>query len=196
LRGRRGVGGSRAGISVVEMLLAVTVFSGIGYVLTMTLSASESTHDTVERTAEMNRSVRETIRSMSDELRAARAASVVVDDVGGFDRITFQTAIEGAAPGVPAWGAYERDLDLDEALCHRAGWSVRYVADPGAAQPPALVRQVLDDVGVVQHTEVLLDAVTAFEVTATGDLWAVQFTAVVDGTTRIEEFDVRTRDQD
>lgn len=196
MRGAGGGRGSRAGISVVEMLLAVTVFSGVGYVLSMTLTASEATHDTVERTAEMNASVRDCIGSMRDELRAARAASIVVDDVGGFARLTFQTAIQGGAPGAPAWGAYERELDLDEALCHRAGWSVRYVADPGVAQPPPLQRQILDDVGAVRHTEVLVDAVTDFDVTDAGAVWSIEFTAVVDGTTRIEEFDVRTRDQD
>lgn len=178
----------------MEVVLASTIFTGIGYVLSLSMRASDQSYGTVASSAAANEEMRELTHLVSDELKAARFDSVDVQDVGGFSQLQFQTAISGVGVG-PFWGAYERDLDLDEANCSREGWSVRYGVEQAQEGATTLVRSIVDDAGVVQHTRTLTEGVTAFNVAAVGEVWVVALTTRGDEGTRHEEFDVRTRDR-
>ena len=185
---------ARAGVSLLEVGVASTIFVGRGYVLALSVRVSDASKATVEDVADANASMRETTTLLRDELRAARASTLSVVDAGdGFSRGQLQTALPSTG-GNFAWGAYERELDVDEASCYREGWSIEYVADPTAGDNPPLERRVLNAGGSVVHTKTLATSVSQFSVTEAGDVWVVELTAVTEEGERHEEFDVRTRD--
>lgn len=180
-------------MSLAELIVASAIFTGIGYVLSLTMGASETSHRTVTGSAELNDAVRTTTETLRDELRAARRSTIVTQDAGGFTTLEFQTAIPSAG-ALPAWGAFDRSLSPDEAQCAQPGWTVRYVADAALGDSPPLVRQVVDTAGTVRAQATLADAVSQFNVTESGDVWVIELIAVGETGTRREEFDVRTRD--
>ena len=185
---------ARAGVSLLEVVVASTIFVGLGYVLALSVRVSNASKDTVEDVAVANASMRETTTLLRDELRAARASTLTVVDAGeGFSRVQLQTALPSTG-GNFAWGAYERELDVDESSCYREDWSIEYVADPAAGQNPPLERRVRNAGGSVVHTKTLAASVSQFSVTEAGDVWVVELTAVTEEGERHEEFDVRTRD--
>lgn len=184
----------RRGVSLLEVVLAATLFTGIGYVLSLSMRASDQSYGTVASSVEANAEIRAFTVLFTDELKGARQASIAAADNGGFSTIEFQTAIESAGGG-PTWGAFERGLDVDEANCSQAGWSVRYGVEQAQDGTNELVRSIVDDVGAVQHTRTLAAEVTEFSVNEVGDVWVVGLTTQGNEGTRHEEFDVRTRDR-
>lgn len=196
LRGRHAAGRRKvAGVSLIEVSIASVMFVGMGYVLSLSMRASERSHDTVQSVATGNEEVRATTVSLRDELRSARASSISVAEYGGFAHLRFQVPVEGTGPE-PAWGAFERELDHDEAACHREGWWIEYTADATAGEHPPLVRRVVDANGEIRHTETLASRVSRFRVTEAGEVWVVEWTAETSEGKRDEEFDVRTRGRD
>lgn len=169
------------------------MFVGVGYVLSLSMQASNQSYDTVRNTAASNRSMRETTTVMRDELKAARRSSIQSVDVDGFTQIQFRYAIEGTG-AVPAWGVFDRSLSPNEADCNQPDWTVRYSADAIVNGSRPLVRSIFDTANALQFSEVLVDNVTQFRVTESGDLWVVRVTADSGEGRHDEEFDVRTRD--
>lgn len=174
-------------------MVSSTIFMGIGYVLTLSMRASDQSYDTIIETSASNGEMRDATAILRDELKAARRDSVVLGNGGPTSSIEFSYAIEGPGPA-PAWGVFERDLFVNEDDCAQAGWTVRYAAQGGGETPP-LARSIIDDTGTVRHTRTLFDAVEEFQITENGDVWVVQVTALQGGGRHEEEFDVRTRDQ-
>lgn len=184
----------RCGMSLAEVILASSMFTGVGYVLSLGIRASDQSFDTVVHSSEANRDLRELTASFVDELKGARRASILETQVGGFSQLEFRTAIAGNGAD-PAWGAYERGLDVNEAECSQEGWSIRYGVDAAPQGTQSLVRSILDTNGTVQHSKTLAENVTQFSVTESGDVWVVALTTQGKEGIRNEEFDVRTRDQ-
>lgn len=184
----------RRGLSLVEVVLASTLFTGIGYVLALSMRASDQSYATVTSGVAANTEIRAFTTCMADELKGARAATVDVAQDGVHSRIEFQTAIR-SDDAEPAWGAYERDLDVAEANCSQPGWNVRYRVVGGQEGGDSLVRQIVDTSGEVRHTRTLAEDVTEFTVSAVGDVWVVRLTTQGKEGIRHEEFDVRTRDR-
>ena len=84
---------------------------------------------------------------------------------------------------VAGWGVYDRHLGGDEAAWNRADWSIRYTVVAGDDGDRLLVRQVLDDMDVVQRQTTLASDLrrtgpdpTGFRVTDQGDVWEVVIT--------------------
>lgn len=191
---RRAAGHGRRGLSLTEVILASSMFTGVGYVLSLGMRASDQSFDTVVHSSEANKDLRELTATFVDELKGARRASIQVTQAGGFSQLEFRTAIASSGAG-PAWGAYERGLDVDEAECSKDGWSIRYGVDAAPQGNQSLVRSILDTTGTVQHSKTLAENVTQFSVTESGDVWVVALTTQGKEGIRNEEFDVRTRDQ-
>jgi hypothetical protein len=187
-------GSRRRGLSLVEVVLASTIFTGIAYVLSLSMRANDQSYDTILQTSDSNAAMREMTTVLSDELKAASRPTIQVQDFGGFSRLEFSYAIASAGPD-PMWGVFERELSLQEDECSREGWTVRYFADPAAGPTRPLVRSILDDKRKVHHTRILAENVETFSVTPSGDVWVVRVTTRTDEGRHEEEFDVRTRDQ-
>ena len=174
-------------------MVSSTIFMGIGYVLSLSMRASDQSYDTIIDTSASNEDMREATAILRDELKAARRDSVVLLNGGATSSIEFSYAIESPGP-LPAWGVFERDLFVNEDDCAQPDWTVRYATQGGGPAPP-LVRTIIDDTGNVRHTRTLFDAVEEFQITESGDVWVVELTAQQGGGRHEEEFDVRTRDQ-
>ncbi len=76
-------GQGRAGFTLIETMIAGSLFVGIGYVLIMSSRASERSHQTVAMNVESNGTLREITQRLRDELRAARLESVALDQPAG-----------------------------------------------------------------------------------------------------------------
>ncbi len=191
--------GNRKGMSLIEVILASTMFTGVGYVLSMGMRASDQSFDTVVNSSEANKDLRDLTAVFVDELKAAQRSTIEVTQQAGFSQLEFCTAIAGTG-GNPAWGAYDREISIDESECSREGWSIRYGVDAPTQGTmtqgnASLVRSILDVDGTVQHSTTLAENVTHFSVTEAGDVWVVELTTQGKEGIRNEEFDVRTRDQ-
>ncbi len=175
-------------------MIATTMFVGIGYVLSLSMRASASSHTTVVTNAASNVDLRESTESLRDELRGARPDSITVQRIGGNDQLTFTTAIQGPA-GSTTWGAFDRRIDVDEDACHRDGWLVRYEVAVDADGGVNLHRRILDATGAQQLDETLLSDVERFTVTDDGEVWVIEVVTEGPEGRRQDEFDVRTRTQ-
>lgn len=192
----RALGGHalRRGISLVEVVLAAMIFAGIGYVLVLTLQASERSHETVVSNAASNADLRENTTTLRDELRGAQPTSIVHEQVNGYSRLTFTTAIDGPA-GATTWGAFDRRIAVNEDDCHQAGWQIRYEVAAQQDGSQALERQILDGAGRIQLEDTLVGDIEQFEITDEGDVWVVALVTNGEEGRREDEFDIRTRTQ-
>ena len=193
LRGTRRSASSRSGFTLIEVILASTLFVGIGYVLIMSTRASEQSHRTVVRNAASNDTLREVSKSLQDELRAARSSTLVLTQpTNGNATIRFQTAIAGTG-GVSVWGVFDRRISPNEALCNQPGWFIQYAVEQTALAPNVLVRRVIDDSGATQLIHQMAHDVVSFTVDDSGEVWGLQLETLGSEGKRQDEFDVLIR---
>ncbi|QDV06529.1 hypothetical protein Poly30_20390 [Planctomycetes bacterium Poly30] len=184
----------RAGFTLVETILASTLFVGVGYVLLMSSQASQQSHRTVSMNVESNGTLREFTDHFQDELRSANRETLVLDQpAAGNATLRFQTAINGG--GAEAWGVFDRRLSPDEAACNRDGWFIQYAVEQGGLALNELVRRVIDTNGDTQLMHVMATNVVRFSVDSTGEVWVVRLETLGDEGRREDEFDVRIRNE-
>lgn len=189
----RGPSSKRAGFTLIETILASTLFVGIGYVLIMSTKASEQSHKTVSRNVASNDNVRAVSKALRDELRAARLSTITLDQpAAGNATIRFQTAIAGAG-GASAWGVFDRRLAIDEDNCSREGWFIQYAVEQNGVTPNELVRRVIDGTGATQLMHVMARNVVDFTIDNSGDVWGVHWETLGSEGKREDEFDVLIR---
>lgn len=183
-----------AGFTLIEMMIASTLFVGVGYVLLMSSRASERSHQTVSRNVESNDKLREVTARLQDELRSARSSTIeLTQPFAGTATIEFQTAIDGFAG--PAWGVFDRRLATHEDECSREGWTIQYAVEQGGLELNSLVRRVVDESGATHLVHTMVSNVVNFTVDATGDVWIIELETLGDEGRRKDEFDVRIRNQ-
>ena len=174
---------SRAGFTLLESMVAITLFAIIGYALTVAVSIGNHSQKMVLNMASEDRSFRSATMKLMQELRATRDDRIVVTDLGdGTSQLDFPQPIDNA--GVADWGVYDRTLGTTAALQNRPNWFVRYtvrdvVAGNGNVDKQ-LVREVVDDLAVVQKLKVLVHglrpgnvAPAGFQVIQQGAVWQV-----------------------
>jgi prepilin-type N-terminal cleavage/methylation domain-containing protein len=184
-----------AGFTLLEMIVALTIFSVIGYTLTMAVDSAGSSHAEMLRTSTASKALRAASDGLIDELRTTGDARITVTALGdGNHELTFLQPIQ--VGGALAWGVGDN-----------ADWSIRYTVDPLVAADGTLdrqlVRQVLDDLGAVQSSEVVvhglkdgLAAPAGFSVVQNGALWQVTITQAdhsSDGMAQGVVFDVQAQ---
>lgn len=195
----------RAGLTLVESMVGVTLFAILGYALSVAVSIGNESQQTVLDVAAEDRMLRGSTMTMRRELRTARDNDIdifVLPD--GNHQVTFMMPIDVA--GIAQWGVYDRMLGPDEATQNMPNWTVRYtvidVVDAGGAINKQLVRQIRDDGLVVQRQRVLAQGLRAggvapagFRMVQVGDVWEVSLsTNGVDGQAGIRTvFHVQTR---
>ena len=180
---------ARAGFTLVETMIASTLFVGLGYVLLMSSQASERSHRTVSMNVESNGTLREVTDRLRDELRSARRATIQKQ----LDQLARTSTIDGG--GAEAWGVFDRRLSPDETACSREGWSIQYAVEQGGLAENELVRRVMDTNGNTQLMHVMATDVVRFSVDSTGEVWVIRLETLGDEGSREDEFDVRIRNE-
>ncbi len=192
----------RRGFTLIEVILAVGIFSVVGVGLTQGVHIAQTTHQSVSTQSTSNSDIRDGIGLLREEFKSCRESSIVVSQVlNGNDQLEFQVPVD--SPLGTSWGAYDRYLGSLPAERNRVGWTISYVVQNNALGIPCLLRQILDGGGALQRevqivSNVLVDGhadAPGFTVTATGDVWEVTLkTLTGDGqSTRTETFQVQTR---
>lgn len=178
---------ARAGVTLVEMMIAVSILALVVTATMETLGTGAASSRSVTTGVLENSSLRESGRRISQELRSAgggRFDVAVLPD--GNSELTFQVPVTVA--GVAGWGVYDRFLGGDEASWNRVDWSVRYTVVPGDDGDRLLVRQLLDELDVVQRQTTLSRDLrrtganpVGFEVVDQGEVWEVVITTASAG---------------
>lgn len=173
----------RAGFTLLETVIALVIFMALGYGLSIAALVGSHSEREVSRLANENRSLRESVADLANELQGTSDANVsttVLSD--GNTQLRLMMPIVDA--GVNSWGVYDRRLGATPALQNRANWLVQYTVrnapSAGGGTEKQLVRQVLDLNLAVQLEDVLAHglrggAVTppGFNVAMNGAMWAV-----------------------
>ena len=193
---------SRAGFTILEILLAAGVLTIVGLTVSQGLIVANDSHEAVTRGTARNGSMREASAVLRSELKASRESLITLTKADtGQAVLTFQVPID--AGGTDDWGAYDRRLGNASTDWNRSGWSLRYQVQDDQQGTPALVRQVLDLSGSVQFEETLVTGLrggdhpdgAGFEVDQTGDVWLITISHQEQSgnSKRSETIHVRTR---
>lgn len=174
---------SRSAFTLVELSIALTLFTVLGYGLSLAMQSGGSASSTVSRMTAENGDLRELRNRLAGELEFARDGDIAVTVLAdGNHQLNFMVPIDDGAG--PDWGVYDTSLGLDTASQNRVDWRFQYTVQVrplgGGALDRTLVRQIIDDTGVVQREEVLVgglrsgtDNPPGFSITQAGDLWEV-----------------------
>lgn len=195
-----------AGLSLLEIVIALSIFTTLGLSLYTVVDSARRSHRAVTDGIAENEKLRKAVSGFADELKSTSAALMTITPLADQnDEVTFQLPIE--VGGVPVWGVEERAFGGPAENWVRADWSVRYTVEP---RPDAtgyvnrvLLRQILDDAGDVQLEETVAEGLNpgtaanpGFTVTQAGDMWEVCFSTdghATDTNGRKAVFHVATR---
>lgn len=202
---RNRVRATRAGFTLLETMISLTIFAVIGYSLAVVVDLGNDSQRSVLRVAAEDRSLRESTSFLTDELRSSTDSSIAVTTLGdGNSQVTFRMPVE--VGGALSWGVYDKSLGATYADQNKANWSLRYtvrnVVTAGVTNKQ-LVRQILDDSQVVQKELVVAEGLRAgnltppgFRIVQTGDVWQVTVSTVGEYANKVgmkAEFHVQTR---
>jgi prepilin-type N-terminal cleavage/methylation domain-containing protein len=175
--------GASSGFTLIETVIALVIFTALGYGLAIAAAVGSNSQREVSRVASENKSLRDSISSLVDELRSTSDANVTLALLAdGNTRLRFMMPIVDA--GANSWGVYDRRLGSTPALQNRANWLVQYTVRSaqiaGGATERQLVRQILDTALAVQREDVLAhglrsgtDVPPGFKVAKNGAIWEV-----------------------
>lgn len=178
---------SKRGFTLIELVIGLTLFTALGYVVMLTLGAGRSSNAVVERVVTEDQMLREASAALLDDLRSTNAAHVSIDvQADGNHAVRLQIGIDTA--GATTWGVHERELGPTSAEQDRAGWFVRYAVVVGG-NGRELVREIYDDAGVLQRSRVLArglrngsGASRGFGLVQSGSVWEATLSTVGGGT--------------
>jgi prepilin-type N-terminal cleavage/methylation domain-containing protein len=173
---------ARAGFTLLETLVALVIFSVLGYALGVAAEVGNDSALEVVRGTGQNRELRAATLNLATELRSSTDASIsTVTLADGNHRLRFQHPI--TVGGAQVWGVYDRQLGNTAALQNRADWVVQYTVRDQAVNgvvEKQLVRQLLDEAFVVQREKVIatglrggLAAPAGFRVVQNGAVWEI-----------------------
>ncbi len=202
---KRATSAKRAGFSLVEMTIAVSIFSVIGYGLFVAVDAGNDSQRAVATATARAKELRTMNSMLANELKLAADGNITVAVLpDSNDQVTFMHPITNA--GTLSWGVFDPTLGATEAEQNRENWKLRYTVETvvqGGVPNRRLVRQMLDDLDAIQSSDVLLEGLAdgleeprGFSVTKVGDMWEVQVTltgATAGGHGGGVHFHVRTR---
>lgn len=191
-----------AGFTLVEVLMASAIVTVVGLGITQGLEMAQGSHVTVTKTAGDNRDLRDSFKTMREELKSSRD-SLITAGIGadGNATVSFQVPVEGA--GVASWGAFERRLGSTAAEQNCIDWRITYSVEPDVRGTNNLYRRLWDAGGDQRFEEVMASNVRqgdhadgpGFVMNQDGDVWVMTLTLVEpEGNgIRSETMHVRTR---
>jgi hypothetical protein len=164
-------------------MVSVALFAVIGYALSVAVSVGNHSQRMVLNVASEDRELRAATMTLMRELRMSSDATITTTALPDANtELTFRMPMDDA--GAASWGVFDRTLGSTWALQNRVNWSLRYtvrdVVSPNGAINKQLVRQILDDLGVVQREKVMAQglrpggaAPAGFRVAQVGDVWEI-----------------------
>lgn len=173
---------ARAGFTLVETVIALVIFSVLGYALGVAADVGNDSALQVVRLSSENRELRAATLQLAAELRTSSDDNITTAVLADSNQqLRFLQPITVA--GSSAWGVFDRQLGNTAALQNRADWVVQYtVRDQmvnGVVQKQ-LVRQILDDTFAVQRERVVAtglrsgtDVPPGFRVVQNGAVWEI-----------------------
>jgi prepilin-type N-terminal cleavage/methylation domain-containing protein len=173
----------RAGFTLIEVLVALTLFSVLGYSVALAVGVGEQSRGAVADVVDQAQELRAASTALMADLRATSADRIAIaNGADGNHSVRLSVPIE--VGGAIVWGVHERTLGSTAAAQDRPDWLVRYrvldVATGGGAIDKQLVRELLDTGGVVRRTTVLVHqlrpgvaAPAGFQVVQVGAVWEV-----------------------
>lgn len=186
-RGRDGRS-SRAGLTVLEMVIATSIFVVVGYALVGAVQMGSSSQQTVYQVVSSNEDVREANTALTEELKTGGDSTVTVTTLGdGNHEMTFMQPVEvGTGLG---WGVFDESFGATPEEQNKPDWQIRYTVKnvplDGGGFDRRLVRQVLDEESIVQGEEVVMEGLRSgaesppgFSVVQVGDMWEITVTTV------------------
>ena len=184
-RGRDGRG-SRAGLTVLEIVIATSVFVVVGYALIGAVQMGNNSRQTVYQVASTSEDVREAHTALIEELKTGGDSTVTVTTLGdgNHEKTFMQRIVVGAGLG---WGVFDESFGTIPEEQNKPDWQIRYtvrnVPLDGGGFDRRLVRQILDEESVVQDEEVVmrglrtgLESPPGFSAVKVGDMWEVTIT--------------------
>lgn len=198
----------RTGMTLVEIIVAVSIFSIVAYALTLAVRVADKSSETVFDQAARNRELRSATSEMAEELKGISEDHLSVEKLeNGCTQLTFQLPI--VVDDVPAWGVEDAGIGRTADSRVQEGWSVRYTVEdfPGGNAGDVdrgLVRQLVDDEGIVRFERLLVSGLWtgnndhAFAVTKVGAVWEIEVSiedGTVQGDVRTSKFSIRTRNE-
>lgn len=172
----------RGGFTLLETVIALVIFSVLGYALGVAAQVGNHSQQEVTRRSKENRELRSGTLSLAKELRSSQDSSISITVLAdGNHSLRFMQPIDDA--GTASWGVFDRHLGDTPALQNRANWVVQYtvrdVMVDGANQKQ-LVRQILDDTFVVQREQLIATGLRSgdvvppgFRVAQAGAVWEI-----------------------
>ena len=181
---RRAASGSRAGLTLLEIMITVSIMGLVMTAAMGTIGSSTASSVGVTSSALENADLRASGKVLTAELRSSGGGRFEVTELAdGNNELTFQVPVMNGV--VASWGAYDRRLGGLEANWNQEDWSLRYTVVPGPNGTRQLVRQVLDAVDVVQRQTVLAEDLRSgagdpkgFSVEDMGDVWEIVITTM------------------
>jgi prepilin-type N-terminal cleavage/methylation domain-containing protein len=192
---------ARRGLTLIELTLALTIFTVLGYSLLCALSLSNNSRAAVESMVEENEELRAGAASLAADLRLSSDSRIDVAELPeAYQEVTVQLPI--VVGGVLDWGVPGRALAAPRAADHQ-DWVVRYTVaagqGPAGAHVRTLVRQIVDDAGEVQEERPLVHGLApgdgvppGFRVEKSGDVWEITL-STEGGAGKTEVFHVHPR---
>lgn len=174
---------SQGAFTLVELSIALTLFTVLGYGLSLAMQSGGNASSTVSQMTAENGGIRELRGKLAGELEVAQEADITIAPLAdGNHQLSFMVPIDDS--GTQDWGVYDTSLGLDAASQNRVDWRFQYTVEVrplgGGGVDRTLVRQIIDDTGAVQREEVMVsglrsgtDVPPGFSVTQAGDLWEV-----------------------
>jgi hypothetical protein len=167
---------SSKGLTFMEVVAASAVSMVLGYALIGMVTMGNTTQATVSQVAEENDQLRTANKELMKELQVANSATMTITTLQDNNHeVTFMTPVE--VSGNPAWGVRDFSLGPDPTSQTRENWKFRYTVQ-NVNNCRKLVRQILDDMDVVQREEVIAENLRSgsdnppgFQMVQAGEMW-------------------------
>ncbi|MFT7670479.1 MAG: type II secretory pathway pseudopilin PulG [Planctomycetota bacterium] len=173
-----------SGFTILEMVVAATIFGGLSYVLLIATKMGTDSQRTVTEAVARSKKLRAVSDSLANELVTTTADLMTMTvEAGGCTELSFMAPITLA--GLETWGVHDRMYGPDDDDQNKVDWRIRYtVKDLGDAGhlSRTLVRQILNAADEVQEEEAVIDDLTtgvnppAFVVEQSGAMWEITIT--------------------
>jgi hypothetical protein len=191
-----------AGFTLIETTVALTIFVALGYALSVVVAIGKHSQSTISGLTTEDRSLREATTDLVEDLRNSSDSTIAVSVLpDGNHQVQLMEPID--LGGVASWGVYDRTVNPNP----MPNWQIVYtvIDQPigNGAVDRQLVREILDDTGVMKKQTVLADRLSlgtqvppGFQMIKTGAVWQITLSTQgkVEGKSGIREvFHVQTR---
>ncbi len=192
----------KAGFTIIELGISTSIFLVIATVLLGAIRMGNSSTNTVMQVTTTSAELRRATKALQDELGTTTEAELTIAVLpDGNHQVDFRVPVLNGANF--DWGVFSSAYGPTPAEQNRVDWSLRYTVDLVDGTNRRLLRQVLDDAGVLQEQQVLVEGLRrgdaadpGFQLVQVGDIWELTVTTV--GATantngRMIQFHVRLR---